>query len=107
MANNEALFSALSGLTYRLSTTVAAIQASFARDGRAELGAISHLPADAELTFCGEGFNETTCRVRWEGQSYFVFLQDIAPEEPALSSEIPRKPGQSQRLKRLAAAHVA
>jgi hypothetical protein len=107
MANNEALFSALSGLIYRLPTTVAAIQASFARDGRAELGAISHLPEGAELTFCGEGFNETTCKVRWEGQSYFVFLQDIAPAEPAVSGDIPRKPGQRQGLKRLAAAHVA
>lgn len=107
MANNEALFSALSGLTYRLSTTVAAIQASFARDGRPELEAISHLPAGAELTFCGEGFNETTCKVRCEGQSYFVFLQDIAPGEPAVSGDMRRKPGQSQRLKRLTAAHVA
>lgn len=107
MANDEALFSALSGLTYRLPTTIAAIQASFARDGRAELGAISHLPAGAELTFCGEGFNETTCKVRWEGQSYFVFLQDIAPAQPPISGDIPRKPGQSHRLKRLTAAHVA
>ena len=103
MANNEALFSALSGLTYRLPTTVAAIQASFARDGHAELGAISHLPADAELTFCGQGFNETTCKVRCEGQSYFVFLQDIAPADPAISGAIPRKAGQRQRLNRLGA----
>ncbi len=107
MANNEALFSALSGLTYRLSTSIAAIQVSFARDGRPELGAISHLPAGADLTFCGEGFNETTCKVRWEGQSYFVFLQDIAPAQPAASNDIRRKPGQSQRFKRLTAAHVA
>src|ERR1700719_2101332 len=107
MANNQALFSAFCGLTYRLSTTIAAIQASFARDGHAELAAISYLPAGAELTFCGDGFNETTCKVRCEGQSYFVFLQDIAPAEPAVSGDIPRKPGQRQGLKRLAAAHVA
>jgi hypothetical protein len=114
MANNEALFSALFGRTYRLPSSVAAIPASFAGDGRAELGTISHLPADAELTFCGAGFNESTCKVRWEGQSYFVFLEEIASAAGAakrgvsdLVNEIPRKRGQNHRIRPVAASQVA
>jgi hypothetical protein len=110
MADNEALFSALFGSMYRLPKTIPAIQTSFAQDGRAELGAISHLPEAAELTFCGEGFNDSTLKVRWEGQLYFVFLEDLAPAEPGISDLVngrPRKPNQSQPLRQLAASHVA
>ncbi|MGI8958504.1 MAG: hypothetical protein ACR2IV_01820 [Bryobacteraceae bacterium] len=114
MANHEALFSALFAPTYRLPNTIAAIQASGAGSGGPELGAISHLPEGAELTLCGDGFNETTTKVRWEGQFYFIFLQDIAPACPALASEIsdvlngtPRKPLKSQPVKHLTASQVA
>jgi hypothetical protein len=114
MANNEALFSAVFTPTYRLPNTVAAIQASCARDGGPELGAISHLPEGAELEFCGDGFNASTLKVRWEGQYYFVFSQDIATVEPALERDIsdllngaPRKPAKTQRAKRLSASQVA
>lgn len=114
MANNEALFSAVFTPTYRLPNTVAAIQASCAREGAPELGAISHLPEGAELEFCGDGFNDSTLKVRWEGQSYFVFMQDIAPAEPTLEPGIsdlvtgaPRKPVNTQHVKRLSASQVA
>jgi hypothetical protein len=114
MANNEALFSAVFTPTYRLPSMVAAIQASCARDGEPELGAISHLPEGAELEFCGDGFNESTLKVRWEGQFYFVFLQDIAIVDPALEpsisdlpNETPRKPVEAQRAKRYKASQVA
>jgi hypothetical protein len=113
MAINEALFSAVFTPTYRLPSTVAAIQAACTRNGAPELGAISHLPEGAELEFCGEGFNESTLKVRWEGQSYFVFLQDIAIVDAALEPDIshllngtPRKPVKTQ-LKRLSASQVA
>jgi hypothetical protein len=113
MANNEALFSALFAPTYRLSNSIAAIPASCARSGGTELGAISHLPEGAELTLCGEGFNETTLKVRWEGQSYFIFAQDIAPPEPILEAGIsdlngtPRKPSTAQLAQQLTASQVA
>ena len=114
MAIHEALFSAVFTPTYRLPSNVAAIQASCAREGEPELGAISHLPEGAELEFCGDGFNETTLKVRWEGQSYFVFWQDIATVDPALEPDIshllngtPRKPVKTQRAKRLSASRVA
>jgi hypothetical protein len=113
MANNEALFSALFAPTYRLPNSIAAIPASCASTGTPELGAISHLPEGAEVAFCGEGFNEATLKVRWEGQSYFIFAQDIAPSEPALEPVIsdlnrtPRKPSNTQLVKHLTASQVA
>jgi hypothetical protein len=114
MANNEALFSAVFTPTYRLPNTIAAIQACCARHGAPELGAISHLPEGAELEFCGDGFNEGTLKVRWEGQSYFVFMQDIAPLEAAVESPISdplngtlRKPMKTQLVKSLGASQVA
>jgi hypothetical protein len=114
MANNEALFSAVFAPTYRLPNTIAAIQACCARDGAPELGAISHLPEGAELEFCGDGFNESTFKVRWEGQSYFVFMQDIAPVQAALESPIsdplngtPRKPMKTHLVKSIGASQVA
>jgi hypothetical protein len=113
MAINEALFSAVFTPTYRLPNAAAAIQASCTRDGAPELGTISHLPEGAELEFCGDGFNENTVKVRWEGQSYFVFLQDITPLEtgldPGTSDPLNgnvRKPMKTQP-KRLSASHVA
>ena len=112
MANTEALFSALSTPTYRLLTSIAAIPASRASTGAPELGAISRLPDGAELTFCGEGFNESTLKVRCEGQFYFVFAQDIAPAEPVLEESsdqngTPRKPSKSELVKQLTASQVA
>jgi hypothetical protein len=113
MAINEALFSAVFTPIYRLPNAVAAIQASCTRDGAPELSTISHLPEGAELEFCGDGFNESTLKVRWEGQSYFVFLQDLtaleAALEPGTSDPLNgnvRKPMKSQP-KRLSASHVA
>jgi hypothetical protein len=113
MANNEALFSALFAPTFRLPNSIPAIPASCARADGPELGAISHLPEGAELTLCGEGFNETTLKVRWEGQSYFIFVQDIALPESALVAGIsdlngtPRKPSKAQLAKQLTASQVA
>ena len=113
MENNEALFSAFFAPTYRLPNSIVAIPASYVSTGAPELGAISHLPDGAELTFCGEGFNEATLKVRWEGQSYFVFVQDIAPADSALEPGIsdlngtPRKPSKIQLGQQLSASQVA
>jgi len=114
MATHEALCSAVFTPTYRLPSTVAAIQASYAREGEPELGTISHLPEGAELEFCGDGFNESTLKVRWEGQSYFVFWQDITTVDPAFEPDIsqllngtPRKPVKTQHSKRLSASQMA
>ncbi len=110
MANQEALFSAALPPSYRLPHEIAAIQALRAQDGRTELAAISHLPAGAELTFCGDGFNETTVKVSFEGQFFFVFVQDVLSAQQLDSSDtsnIPRKTSNSQRRRSLTASHVA
>jgi hypothetical protein len=113
MAIDEALFSAPFAPSFRLPNSIAAIPASCARAGRPELGAISHLPEGAELTFCGEGFNETTLKVRWEGQFYFIFVQDITPAQALLEPDVsdlnrtPRKPSQTQLLQQRTASQVA
>lgn len=113
MASNEALFSALFAPIYRLPSSIVAIPASCASTGAPELGAISHLPDGAELTFCGDGFNETTLKVRWEGQSYFVFVQDLTPANSASEpgdldlNGTPRKPAKAQALQERSASQVA
>jgi hypothetical protein len=113
MASIEALFSALFAPTYRLPNSIVAIPASCASTSGPELGAISHLPDGAELTLCGEGFNETTLKVRWEGQSYFIFAQDLVAADSALQPDtsdpngIPRKRSKTQPLQQLTASQVA
>jgi hypothetical protein len=45
--------------------------------GEMQLGPLSRIPEGANLEICGEGFNDRTAKVRWCGQFYFVFLQDL------------------------------
>jgi hypothetical protein len=45
------------------------------------------MPAGAQIQFCGEGFNNLTRKVRWEGKIYFIFLDDLeAQRKPAARS---------------------
>ena len=104
MAKRPVLLDASSSSSYRLAHNISAIQACYGPDGRAELGAITHLPGGAEVTFCGDGFNENTLKVRWEGQYYFVFHNEIQPGEV---SRVPRKPGKTQIAKILSTSNVA
>lgn len=113
MANNQAPLSALFAPIYRLPNSIPAIPVSRASIGGPELGAISHLPEGAELTLCGEGFNQATLKVRWEGQSYFIFAQDIALADSAVEPGIsdlngsPRKPSKAEHIEHLTASQVA
>ncbi len=45
--------------------------------GNAEFGTLSTLPAHADVSICGRGFNNSTARVRWNNNYYIVFLQDL------------------------------
>lgn len=62
---------------YTLSRNISAIQVTSSIDGRAQLGTIMQLPEGAQLDVCGDGFNDRTVKVRWEGTFYFIFRQDI------------------------------
>lgn len=56
---------------------VPAIPIVLATDGSVELGPITRLPEGATLQFCGDGFNDVTVKIWWEGRYYFVFLEDL------------------------------
>jgi len=61
-------------LTHR---RISAIQLVVGEEGDKRLGAIVQIPKDARLETCGDGFNEHTVKVRWQGLSYFVFRDDL------------------------------
>ena len=60
-------------------------------DDPVELGPITRLPEGARLQVCGDGFKDLTVKIWWEGQYYFVFLEDL-PEVRA------RKPAKRQSI---------
>ena len=101
--------------SYRLPKTIPAIQVYCVHEGSPELGAISHLPEGAELTFCGGGFNDATVKARCGGQFYFVFLEDLESASPSAHGEdsesttsfAPRKASKSQGSRVRTASHVA
>ena len=49
--------------------------------GLMRLGTILQLPEGAQIRFIGDGFNERTVKVSWEGANYFVFLEDLAHDQ--------------------------
>jgi hypothetical protein len=69
-----------------LSKVIAAINIEQTENGHTHLGLIGQLPQGAHLEVCGEGFNERTLKVRWEGRHYFVFVQDLEVEPRALKA---------------------
>ena len=60
-----------------LSTDVAAAPLLISEAGDRILGPIVRLPAGSRVTFCGEGFNARTVKVRCEAACYFVFRDDL------------------------------
>jgi hypothetical protein len=49
--------------------------------GGAHSGGVRRVPKGAYLQVCGQGFNDRTIQVRWEGRLCFVFLQDVGPAD--------------------------
>lgn len=62
---------------YVLTRNISAIQIVPDAFGKLRLGTMSRLPEGAELTVCGEGFDERTAKVCWEGGYYYIFLEDV------------------------------
>lgn len=60
-----------------LPKNVSAIQVIPDGIGRMRLGTILQLPEGAEVEACGEGFDERTMKVSWQGGFYYIFLEDI------------------------------
>jgi hypothetical protein len=65
---------------YTLSRNTSAIQAVTEMDGNSRLGTILQLPEGAEVRVCGEGFNERTIKVCWEGGFYYIFTEDLGQD---------------------------
>lgn len=63
--------------TYILSRNISAIQILSDVRGGIRMGTILQLPEGARLRLIGEGFNDRTAKISWEGGNYFVFLEDI------------------------------
>jgi hypothetical protein len=45
--------------------------------GKLRMGTLIRLPEGAEVELCGEGFNDRTAKVQWQGATYYVFLDDL------------------------------
>jgi hypothetical protein len=64
-----------------LEKPICAIQLLFTEKGEQRLGLLAQLASGTNAEICGPGFNERTVKVRANGQSYFVFVQDIQATE--------------------------
>lgn len=60
-----------------LEKPICAIQLLFTEKGEQRLGLLAQLASGTNAEICGPGFNDRTVKVRANGQSYYVFLQDI------------------------------
>jgi hypothetical protein len=63
--------------SYTLSRNISAIQVLLDPVGGMRMGTILQLPEGAQLRLIGDGFNERTVKVSWEGGNYYVFLEDL------------------------------
>jgi hypothetical protein len=68
------------GTTFTLPRNISAIQAISGPEGSVPLGTILQLPEGTQVRVCGDGFNERTVKVAWEGAYYFIFSEDLEPE---------------------------
>jgi len=62
---------------YTLAKNTSAIQIIPDGNGRIRLGTLLQLPEGAQVEVNGEGFDDKTSRVTWEGASYYIFLNDV------------------------------
>lgn len=75
-----------SASSYHLSNGIAVIRLVADESGGIHSAGLSELPEGADVALCGEGFNERTVLVRWQGDFFFVYRQDL--ECPAMSADI-------------------
>ena len=62
---------------YLLPKNISAIQAFPEIGGGIRMGTLIQLPQGAKVEMSGEGFDDRTTRVTWEGVSYYIFRDDI------------------------------
>jgi hypothetical protein len=62
---------------YTLPNDITAMQILPFEDSGARLSPVCRLPRGARIEACGDGFDRNTLKVAYEGQYYFVFLDDL------------------------------
>lgn len=72
--------------TYVLPRNVPAIQVIPDGLGRIRLGTVVKLPEGAEVHDCGEGFDQQTRKVCWQGGFYYIFTHDMELSKAARAS---------------------
>lgn len=71
-------FSVESRIThYCLAKNAPAMQVIPDGSGKLRIGTLIRLPDGAEVQVCGEGFDNLTAKVVWEGSTYYVFRDDL------------------------------
>ena len=75
--------------SYTLARNVSAIQILPGNEAdRSKLGLITQLPEGVQLDFTGPGFDDRTVRVRYSGNAYYVFLEDLEPQKKRAASAL-------------------
>ncbi len=73
--------------SYTLHREISAIQVMpSSGESGSGLGPVTRLPSGAMVQACGPGFDNQTLKVRFQGQLYFVFLQDLEALKKAAAS---------------------
>ena len=62
---------------YSLAKNAPAMQLMPDGTGKLRLSTLIRLPDGAEVKLCGEGYNDRTAKVLWEGATYYVFRDDL------------------------------
>jgi hypothetical protein len=79
---NKSIFTADYAKTYYvLPKNTCAIQIIPDGYDRTRMGTLLRLPEGARIEVNGEGFDARTIRVAWEGNSYYVFREDLEDAE--------------------------
>ena len=71
---------------YTLSDDISAMQILPFGDSGVRLSPVSRLPRGAQIEACGDGFDSQTLKVCYEGQFYFVFLQDLETQKKVMAA---------------------
>ncbi len=75
--------------SYTLARNVSAIQILPGNaEDRSKIGLITQLPEGVQVQVGGPGFDERTVRVRYSGNAYYVFLEDLEPQQKRAASAL-------------------
>ena len=75
---------------FRTQRSISAIEIENRVTGQVLVGALSEIPAGAQIELYGPGFNYRTVKAKYKESVYFVYMQDIpeagiSPQENSLS----------------------